>query len=54
MYDGHVILHDIERNDLPKIAVMTGKKAEIRNDNGRIGTIAEEQELRERNKGWSR
>jgi hypothetical protein len=52
--DDHVILHGAEKDDLPDIQAMTGKKVEIRNDGGRVSSIAEEIEHRERNRGWSR
>jgi hypothetical protein len=54
MSDGHVILHHAEKGDLPRIASIAGKKAEIKCLDWRIGAIAEEQERRERNRGWSR
>jgi hypothetical protein len=53
-YDGHVILHDIEKTDLPKIASVAGKNVEIRCVGGRIGAIESELERRERYRGWSR
>jgi hypothetical protein len=52
--DNHVILHDVEKGDLPQIASIVGKKVEIKNLDGRIGAIAEESERRERSRGWSR
>jgi hypothetical protein len=52
--EGHVILHSMEIDDLTKIRLWSGKKVEIRSVGGHIGTIAEEQERRERNRGWSR
>jgi hypothetical protein len=54
MYDGHVILHDIEPGDLDKIRFLSGKNVEIRSVDGHIGMIAEEQERRERSRVWSR
>jgi hypothetical protein len=54
MYDGHVILHNVEKSDLPEIASIAGKDVEIRNVYGRIGTIVEKHGERERNRGWSR
>jgi hypothetical protein len=48
---GHVILHDIEADDLTKIRLLSGKKVEIRNVDGHIETIAEEQECRVRSRG---
>jgi hypothetical protein len=54
-YDGHVFLHDIEKDDLPAIAAWAGRKADIANNSeGRIGAIAEESERRGINRGWSR
>jgi hypothetical protein len=52
--DDHVILHGVEKDNLPDIQSMTGKKVEIRNDGGRVSSIAGEIEHRERNRGWSR
>jgi hypothetical protein len=52
--EGRIILHDIERSDLPQIASIVGKKVEIKCLDGRIGAIAEEAERPERNRGWSR
>jgi hypothetical protein len=52
--EGRVILHGIGTDDLTKIQSLSGKKVEIRSIKGHIGTIAEEQERRERNRGWSR
>jgi hypothetical protein len=52
--ESHVILHGIESDDLIKIRLWSGEKVEIRSIKGHIGTIAEEQERRERNRGWSR
>jgi hypothetical protein len=52
--EGRVILHGIETDDLTKIQSWSGKKVEIRNGDGHIGTIAEEQARRELNRGWSR
>ena len=54
MYDEHVILHDVKKDDLPEIAKFTGAKVEIQNDGGRVSSIAEEIEHRERHRGWSR
>jgi hypothetical protein len=54
MYDGHVILHNIKKSDLPQIAATVGKNVESRYVDGCIEAIAEEQERRERNRGWSR
>jgi hypothetical protein len=54
MYGGHVILHNVERDDLPKIASIVGKKVEIKCFDGRIGTIAQESERLERSRGWGR
>jgi hypothetical protein len=54
MFDEHVILHDVKKDDLPEIAKFTGTKVEIQNDSGRVSSIAEEIEHRERNRGWSR
>jgi hypothetical protein len=53
-YDGHVFLHDIGKDDLPAIAAWAGKKVDIVNSEGRIGTIAEECERQKGNRGWSR
>jgi hypothetical protein len=52
--DNHVILHDVEKCDLPQIASIVGKKVEIKSIDGRIGAIAEEAERHERSRGWSR
>jgi predicted NAD-dependent protein-ADP-ribosyltransferase YbiA (DUF1768 family) len=52
--DSHVILHNIEKSDLPQIASIVGKKVEIKCLDGQIGAIAEERGQRERNRGWSR
>jgi hypothetical protein len=52
--ENRVILHDIEEGDLPQIALIVGKKVEIKCLDGRIGTIAEASERRERSRGWSR
>jgi hypothetical protein len=52
--EGRVILHSIETDDLPKIQSWSGKKVEIRNVDGYIGMIAEEQERHQRNRGWIR
>jgi hypothetical protein len=54
MSNDHVILHDIEKWDLPQIASIVGNKVEIRCVDGRMGTIEEERGLKERNRGWSR
>jgi hypothetical protein len=53
-YDGHVILHDAEHDDLPQIASIVGKDVEMRWADGHIGAILEERAQRERNRGWSR
>jgi hypothetical protein len=52
--DSHVILHDVEKDDLPQIASIVGKKVEIKSLDGRIGAIEEEVARRERSRGWSR
>jgi hypothetical protein len=52
--DSHVILHNVEKNNLPQIASIVGRKVEIKSIDGRIGAIAEEHEHRERHRGWSR
>ncbi|MDR1621679.1 MAG: hypothetical protein LBS00_04825, partial [Synergistaceae bacterium] len=51
--DSHVILHNVEKNDLQQIVSIVGRKVEIKCIDGRIGVIAEERD-RERNRGWSR
>jgi predicted nucleic acid-binding Zn-ribbon protein len=50
----HVILHDVEKDDLPQVASILGKKVEIKSLDGRIGAIAEEQDRYERSRGSSR
>jgi hypothetical protein len=50
----HVILHCVEKDDIPQIAALVGKKVEIRCLDGRIGAITEEAERPERSRGWSR
>ncbi|MDR1472383.1 MAG: hypothetical protein LBS75_07655, partial [Synergistaceae bacterium] len=50
IYDGHVILHRIEQDDMPQIAAIVGRKVEIKCADGRIGAIAEEQARYERNR----
>jgi hypothetical protein len=52
--ENHVILHDIEKDDLSQIAAIVGKKVEIKSLDGRIGVIAEELGRQERSRGWSR
>jgi hypothetical protein len=52
--DSHVILHNIEKSDMAKIASIVGRKVEIKCLDGQIGAIAEERGQRERNRGWSR
>jgi hypothetical protein len=52
--DNHVILHGVEKGDLPKISSIIGKKVEVKCLDGRIGVIAEEVEPHERSRGWSR
>jgi hypothetical protein len=52
--ENRVILHNIEKGDLPQIALIVGQKVEIKCLDGRIGTIAEESGRRERSRGWSR
>jgi hypothetical protein len=52
--ENRVILHDIEKDDLPQIALIVGKKVEIKCVDGRIGAIAEESGRHERSRGWSR
>jgi hypothetical protein len=54
MFDEHVILHDVKKDDLPEIMKFTGTKVEIQNDNGRVSSIAGEIEHRERNRGRGR
>jgi hypothetical protein len=54
MYGGHVILHNVEKEDLSKIASIVGKKVEIKCLDGCIGAIAEERGVRERSRSWSR
>jgi hypothetical protein len=53
-YDGHVILHDITKDDVPAIEAIKGKKVEISCENGEIGEIREESQRLERSGGWSR
>jgi hypothetical protein len=50
-YDGHVILHDIEKGDLAKISELIGKDVEIRSVDGHIGAIEEEVKRHEKNRG---
>ncbi|MDR1510432.1 MAG: relaxase/mobilization nuclease domain-containing protein [Synergistaceae bacterium] len=52
--DSHVILHHVEKDDLPQVAAIVGKNVEIKCLDRRIGTIVEEREWRERSRGWSR
>jgi hypothetical protein len=52
--DSHVILHNVEKNDLQQIASIVGKNVEIKCLDGHIGAITEERYQQERNKGWSR
>jgi hypothetical protein len=52
--DSHVILHHVEKGDLPQIASIVGKNVEIKCLDGRIGAIEEEHEQHERHRGWSR
>jgi hypothetical protein len=54
MYGGHVILHNVEKDDLPKIASIVGKNVEIKCFDGRIWAIGEERGAREKSRGWSR
>jgi hypothetical protein len=54
MYGGHMILHDIEKGDLPQISSVAGKNVEIKSIDGRIVTIAKESERHERSRGRSR
>ncbi|MDR0651673.1 MAG: relaxase/mobilization nuclease domain-containing protein [Synergistaceae bacterium] len=53
-YDGHVFLHDIEKDDLPEIVAVTGKKVQISCRNSRIGEINEESLQVGRSRGRSR
>jgi hypothetical protein len=50
----HMILHDVEKGDLPQIAAIIGKKVEIKSLDGRIGAITEGAERPERSRGRGR
>jgi hypothetical protein len=52
--DSHVILHNVEKSDLPKMVSIVGKNVEIKCIDGRIGAIAEELERPEGSRWWSR
>jgi hypothetical protein len=52
--ENRVILHNIEKDDMPQISSIVGRNVEIKCVDGRIGAIAEEQDRYERSRGWSR
>ncbi|MDR1510805.1 MAG: relaxase/mobilization nuclease domain-containing protein [Synergistaceae bacterium] len=52
--ENRIILHNIEKDDLPQIASIVGKKVEIKCLDWSIGTIADEPERHERGSGRSR
>jgi hypothetical protein len=52
--ENRVILHDIEKGDLPRIALIVSKKVEIKCVDGRMGAIAEESGRHEMSRGWSK
>jgi hypothetical protein len=51
---GHVILHSADKEELPSISIVTGKKVEISCRNYKIGEIHEESYRLGRSRGWSR
>jgi hypothetical protein len=52
--DSHVILHHVEKGDLPQIASIVGKNVEIKCLDGCIGAIMGERDRLARSRGWSR
>ncbi|GHS85501.1 hypothetical protein AGMMS49957_01650 [Synergistales bacterium] len=51
--DAHLILHNVSRDDLPKVEAFIGRRAEITNDDYRIKSITEPRQL-DRSRSWGR
>jgi hypothetical protein len=52
--ENRVILHNIEKDDMPRISSIVGRNVEIKCLDGRIEAIAEEPERYESSRGWNR
>jgi hypothetical protein len=52
--DNRVILHRVEKDNLPQITSIIGRNVDIKCLDGRIGAITQEPKRHERSRGWGR